>query len=929
MSSKGRAGKESAKATESALGNDAYLSDVFSLPSGFLNPLEPPIAITDRLSLSDSTTSLLRATVKKSNTPDLTTGISHFKGIVLRIEAQSESSFLSSVTDAIGLTKTEGYIKARVLVPEMHKMLPRPFGKGHPEYPKTKNENDLVIDLYPIYESINNSAEFSEIKVGDIVTVSYRSKNNYTTSGTPIIVAPYASSLANIGKALDCVDSNQYNAGPPPGDPLADGQRRTSHTGGDSAALRSRNKRSVSQFFLHSASGEALAQNLVTIASSRGYTVKTSDINPGSGATITDYNGSKYYSHNLTLSNFLAADELLVPEGEHFLKSAENITISYRLPYDDAASLQGYNGEIDKVKKVFKQLIELIDSRCKGAPNINFILDPNWDLWSDIRIQACKNLKDDTTFKSQFTNGTLRINFFDTIPTSNKGTFDYGRQASTKLGPNEAAIFAQNMAPAFKQQGNERAAIKKKPAPTVGPKIKPAPPSASDIDGIIRGVLTGNQFSSLSDAEQFLNAISTKLNVDLDAIITADPNDPNSFLNAGITPDLAVEVAGQSIPPSEIPSYIDQIKQKIISAVEFSTANAFVNPASEPQTPIPANNFGVPKRSTPRAAASNPVGCEAGVMEAQDVGGDADSKGIRKQTKVQRSYITSGARPGVTQERYAFRRKRKRKSTSYVIIHNPGDEMRSPGSLANNLNAKGLGVHFVVTSNGKTVQLCDMNKALVHAKGVNDDSIGIEVQNPSKQGITNRKYTPTTAAACEATWQLVKKICKNSSIPLVFPPASTSRGTFYNGWRSHRYGGLRPGVLGHGHFEAHPLKQHGDGKLEILYMALRKRGLSASNAYAIAVKTEKAYSQKTPKGQRAKGHRLGFLKVPALKTGTMTLVDIASDLGIDSTVFVDPNDKDGNGVPDLYQRPDESAASTTPKVAQNQPENSDTTKKES
>ena len=143
MSSKGRAGKESDKDTQSVVGNQDFISNVFNLPSGMLNPLEPPIAISERLSLSDSPTSLLRATVKRSNTPDLTTGISHFKGIVLRIEDQSEKpSFLSEITDTIGLTKATGYIKARVLVPEMHKMLPRPFGKGHPEYPKKKNENE-------------------------------------------------------------------------------------------------------------------------------------------------------------------------------------------------------------------------------------------------------------------------------------------------------------------------------------------------------------------------------------------------------------------------------------------------------------------------------------------------------------------------------------------------------------------------------------------------------------------------------------------------------------------------------------------------------------------------------------------------------------------------------------------------------------------
>jgi hypothetical protein len=861
MTSKGRAAKEQQAVTDSVVGDTSYIDNIFSTPSGLLNSLELPVAVADRLSSTADIFSTIKGAVKKINSPDLTTGISHFKGIVMRIEDQSKSSFLGSIVSSLGLGEAGGFINAKVLVPELHKMLPRPFGKGHPEYPKQKNRNDLIIDLYPTFSSISNNPEFSEIKVGDIVTISYRSKNNYTTSADPIIVSKYATSAGNIASGVDCVDTNRYAAGPPPGDALAGGQRQTSHTGGTSPAKRSRNKRSVAQIFIHEESGDSLAKNLSTMAISRGYSLNVFDSPPNKGAKIVEEGKEKYYKHNITLAQMIGDDDLISPENSHFTRSAENITIVYRLPYSDTALLEGYQAELQRVKSTFSSLINIIDQRTKNAPTINFVLDPSWEHWQDIRVSACLSLATDISFLSSFTDGTTRINFFDTIPsdygsTKLGGTFS-ARQPSTQLAPEESAKFVEHISKGFREGDVARMVSKKKPAPTPGPIRSPALPSGVNIDSIIRSALQNNNFSSTAEAEQFLTSISARTNVAFQDLITSDPRDPNSFVNAGIGPDLTSEIVGATIPANEILQYTEKLKQKIKMAIDFSSAASFANP--EAQGPAQSvNSLGIPKRRLPGAAGATNGPCGDGTIV------EAGQDGIPKKERVARSRSATGALPGYEsyQQQYAFRKQFKRKSTSYIIIHNPGGGWRSVETLANGLNNKGLGVHFVVTPNGSVRQLVDMSVGVYQASPLNFDSISIEVANASTQGMTNRVYKPGSRQQLESLYRLVRTICKHTSIPFRFPPALVSQGKFSNSYKASRWNGVRPGVFGHGQFEA-STKQHSDGKFETLYMSLRKKGISSSKAYAAAVRIERLYNET---GGRKKG-RLGLLDVPEYGAG--------------------------------------------------------------
>jgi hypothetical protein len=876
MTSKGRASREQEQASDDAAATGEILDNIFSTPSGLLNSLEMPIAITDRVSPTAGHAATLKSAIKKINTPDLTTGISHFKGIILRIEKQSVSSFLGAVIDALGLGEDKGgFISAKVLVPELHKMMPRPTGKGDPEYPNKKNQNDLIIDLYPTFSSISNNPEFSEIKEGDIVTISYRSKSNYTTSADPIIVSKYATSIGNIPTATACTDSNTYAAAPPRGDALADGQRQTSHTGGTSPAKRSRNKRTVAQIFSHESSGEALAKNLTVLAASRGYSLATFEGKLGSGATVVEEGNTKYYKHNLTLSQFLSSDNSLAPENEHFLSAAENITIVYGLPYEDPPLLAGYQAELERVKDVFSSLINIIDQRAGGAPTINFVLDPSWDLWQDIRVQVCLSLLSNTSFISSFTSGTTRINFFDTIPpdygNAKLGGMFKGRQPGTKLAPNDAAKFAEIVSHGFRDRSSAHPTANKKPAPTPGAPRSPAPPTGADANGLIRAALETNTFSSAAAAEKFLTIIAEKTNVPFQAIMASDPDDPTSFLNIGLSPDLVSEILGSPASSGQTMKYSDRLKEKIKMAVQAALPS--VNKEALPKTTSSLSSLGIPRRDKSSTAAANPGGCAAGE------GPEADAAAGEKKRPVARSYSKAGALPGYEahQERYNFRKQFTRNSTSYLIIHNPGGGWKSTQILANGLNNKGLGVHFVVTPNGTVKQLTDLSMGVYQASPLNLDSISIEVANASTQGMTNPLYKPSNRQQLESLYRLVRTICKHTSIPLSFPPALVSQQKFSNSWKAGRWNGVRPGVIGHGHFTSSGT-QHSDGKFEILYMSLRREGVSSAKAWAAAKRIERTYN---PSGAGVKG-RLALLDVPEYGGGAPPTVDgIFNEFGID------------------------------------------------
>jgi len=847
--SKGRAGKKKKKADgAAAIVGDFAANLIRDIPSGFLNSLDLPIAVTDRISEVASPDAAIRQTVKKVNSPDLVTGASDLLGVVMRLETKTknQSSFIDSIKSLINFgdedQEENGYVKAKVLVPEMHRMLMRPWGRSHPEYPAQKNINDLVIDFYPTFQSISNDPQFQDLAIGDVVTVSFRSKNNFTTSAMPVIVSKMAVSVA-ADRFADCADLNAYLAKAPSGAPMPDNQRSSGHTGDKGSARRARNKRSIAQVFMHQESGEILAKNLSSMVYSRGYSVNVADSATSAATAKKVQNGPiSYLSHTLGL-------DILVAEADKkpmFSTGAENITISYRVPHSDPADLN-FQLEQQKIKDIFAALINIIDKQAGGAPIINFILDPNWSLWDDQKTKVCVTLKSDISFRSKFSGGLSRINFFDTVPKDHDGTY-IARAAATKLSPDLAAHFVEHIASAFASPTAAGMITNKRPGPPSGPDVKPLSPFRVDTTDIIKAALSQNDFETPVDAEQFLAAISVKTATSLEQIKSLDPSSLGLAAAIGITPAMVSDIVGQQLPAAEIAEQTNRIERKISSAIDVQRTGA-----------ARASGLSVGLGNLPK---SGPVRSHCLLEAAADL---ID----QKQEKVKKSESPSGALPGyeANQEQYDFRNTFDRDSTSYLIIHNPAAPWKGVASLASHLNNKGLGVHFTVSPTGEVKQLIDMSKGCYHAPPVNKDSIAIEVANASPDGMTNPVYKYGSLRQMKAVYKLVKTICKHTSIPFRFGPAIESEGQFYNGWKAFKWAGIKPGVFGHGHFQPPEggSKQHSDGKFEILYMALRKKGLSPQEAYGVATRTEDMYH---PPGLPG---RTGYLDVPALRDGITAL----------------------------------------------------------
>jgi hypothetical protein len=69
-----------------------------------------------------------------------------------------------------------------------------------------------------------------------------------------------------------------------------------------------------------------------------------------------------------------------------------------------------------------------------------------------------------------------------------------------------------------------------------------------------------------------------------------------------------------------------------------------------------------------------------------------------------------------------------RKRTDAVCIHWSGAE-NGAGRMYENLRDKGLSVHFFISDKGEVWQYNDCDAFGAHAKGMNDRTVGVEVQN--------------------------------------------------------------------------------------------------------------------------------------------------------------------------------------------------------
>lgn len=219
------------------------------------------------------------------------------------------------------------------------------------------------------------------------------------------------------------------------------------------------------------------------------------------------------------------------------------------------------------------------------------------------------------------------------------------------------------------------------------------------------------------------------------------------------------------------------------------------------------------------------------------------------------------------------------KGAGFIIIHNPGSSGSTPGSLVTHLIKGGLGVHFSVNRAGGVTQFLPLDKGTNHAPGVNYNSIGIEVlanSGPSGQASPAKDFVLGPPAMYEAAYQLVIKINRAApSFKLIFPDYDKKKGLFY-------YGHSRKsrGVTAHASY----VKQRTDGKIEVLYMALRRRhGFSPIKAYKICKdmhEIAKTSSFKYPSPNKQEdGQGNGWIRVPGVEVIEEVSTEDAADAG--------------------------------------------------
>lgn len=204
------------------------------------------------------------------------------------------------------------------------------------------------------------------------------------------------------------------------------------------------------------------------------------------------------------------------------------------------------------------------------------------------------------------------------------------------------------------------------------------------------------------------------------------------------------------------------------------------------------------------------------------------------------------------------------KGAGFIVMHNPGGSGTTHRSLATELIKNGLGVHFSVNRAGGVTQFLPLDKGTNHAVGLNYNSIGIEVladSGPSGQGSPAKDFVVGPPVMYEAAYQLVKKINRAApSFKLKFPDYDKKRGLFYYGHKR-----KSRGVTAHASY----VGPRTDGKIEVLYMALRRlHGFSPIKAYKICKDMHEVAknsgfkydnSTKKPDGQGG-----GWIRVPGV-----------------------------------------------------------------
>ena len=603
--SKGKAAGQADKAASSldsvAGGSLKKQKDLFKIPSGIINSFEPPIAITDRISTSPTSSPFgaLKAAVRKSNQVDTVTGKSETHAIVLRVENPkkdvSTTSIMSSMMEMLGLTPEKPLRKAKVLIPEMHgRILIRPDGPGHPKYPSQKNMNDKIIDLYPTAECIGLDPEFDQIAVGDLVSIEFPSKNNFSTSGMPLITAIKNKGAPPASTGF-CNDSNTYQANPPAGDALPGGQLATGHTGKDGHALRARKKRVAAQLLAHKESGEQIMLDVASLLESKGYNSLVPPTLPDGVSTKKVNKDMEVLQHIDYLSN-------MIPNEDLFVQNVEMLTIIFRKVHEEGVVSSAE--ERYRMRNIFISLIDTIDKKTGGKPIINFVYDSAPGVLTDalnydhhVKVQDAINnfLPNDPDFANMV--NLARIFFYDTHPYyTGKNA---GEQASLVLSSDESAVFVQDMMQSFVVAGSDPSPVEnKRPGPEAIPVQQPANPEGFMAPEMLTEILMRAEFPPEPGlAEAFLKEVARRLGLEN----VEDLQGLESDNYANLTTDNVIAILG--ISESMSPEVLAERKNMIIEKMTVAKERRVIDQTTTPPTGPNPN----PPPAAPPAPAATPT----------------------------------------------------------------------------------------------------------------------------------------------------------------------------------------------------------------------------------------------------------------------------------------------------------------------------------
>jgi len=284
-------------------------------------------------------------------------------------------------------------------------------------------------------------------------------------------------------------------------------------------------------------------------------------------------------------------------------------------------------------------------------------------------------------------------------------------------------------------------------------------------------------------------------------------------------------------------------------------------------TDTSAESGGTEASSPPPAANPN-----TSTRPCADSQGGSGQQGRTASTGLPIGVVKESKLPGVDFVDFGFQTYA-RKSTNFIIIHNPAGTSGNHQKVAKTLLAKNYGVHFTVEPSGKQRQHVELELGCSHAIPENYSSIGIEAVVRSMHITPDSRFNPGPRGFYESVFNLCAKIVKATSIPMTIPHANLTKGEFFFGNNGAAWGGspnLKPGIIAHGAWH----RNRSDGRMETLYIALRLNGNTPSNAYKMARKAHDDQKVKTKKEGK-----YSWARVIGLKKGEAnTPVDWAAPL---------------------------------------------------